>query len=141
MASYRIGRINEEMAKELAVILRTVKDPRVSATFITVTSVDCTPDLKYAKIYYSFMGGDDPKEIARGLKSATPYIRGQISSRLNLRITPELKFIYDDSLAYGAGITKLIHQVEKELAESDAKAEAEAMAEADRADGESEDNV
>ena len=73
MANYRRGRINEEMQKELTMILRRVKDPRVSEAFISVTSADCTPDLKYAKIYYSVMGGDK-KEIAKGLKAALDEI-------------------------------------------------------------------
>jgi len=122
MASYRIGRINEEMAKELSDILRSVKDPRVSSAFITITSVDCTPDLKYAKIYYSAIGAKSDAEyadLAKGFKSAMGYIRGQLAARLNLRITPELKFIRDTSLEQGANITKLLRKVETELADSE----------------------
>ncbi len=107
MAKYRQGRINEEMFKEAANIIRTVKDPRVSGAFVSVTGADVTPDLKYAKIYYSVMQGDK-KEVAKGLKSSTPYIRGQLAKALNLRVTPELTFLEDTSIAYGAKIEKIV---------------------------------
>ncbi len=107
MAKYRQSRINEEMFKEAANIIRTVKDPRVSEAFVSVTGADVTPDLKYAKIYYSFMQGDK-KKVEAGLKSSTPYIRGQLAKALNLRVTPELTFVEDTSIAYGAHIEKVI---------------------------------
>ncbi len=107
MAKYRQSRINEELFKEAANIIRTVKDPRVSGAFVSVTGADVTPDLKYAKIYYSVMQGDK-KAVAQGLKSSTPYIRGQLAKALNLRITPELTFLEDTSIAYGAKIEKII---------------------------------
>ena len=110
MANYRRGRINDEVQKELAAILRDVKDPRVSGAFVSVTAVDVTPDLKFAKIYYSSLRGDK-KELAKGLKAATGYIRSQIAQRLNLRITPELTFILDDSVAHGAHISKLLNSI------------------------------
>ena len=110
MANYRRGRINDEVQRELASILRDVKDPRVSGAFVSVTAVDVTPDLKYAKIYYSALMGDK-KELAKGLKAATGYIRSQIAQRLNLRITPELTFILDDSVAHGAHISKLLNSI------------------------------
>ena len=108
MAKYRRGRINEEMQKELTMILRKVKDPRVSDAFISITAADCTADLKYAKIYYSAMGGDK-KEIAKGLRAASGFIRRELASSLNLRMTPELTFLPDDSVAYGAHIAKILN--------------------------------
>lgn len=128
MANYRLGRINEEMAKELSDILRTVKDPRISSAFITITAVDCTPDLKYAKIYYSTIGNTTDEDVAalsKGFKSAMGYIRSQLAVRLNLRITPELKFIRDMSLEHGAVITKLLNQIESELSDEEASSESE----------------
>ena len=110
MANYRRGRINDEVQKELASILRDVKDPRVSGAFVSVTAVDVTPDLKYAKVYYSALMGDK-KELAKGLKTASGYIRSQIAQRLNLRITPELTFVLDDSVAHGAHISKLLNSI------------------------------
>ena len=111
MAKYRRGRINEEIQKEMTVILRKVKDPRVSDAFISVTAADCTPDLKYAKIYYSALSGDK-KEIAKGLKAATGFIRRELASSLNLRITPELTFLPDDSVAYGAHIASILNTLD-----------------------------
>jgi ribosome-binding factor A len=113
MPKYRRGRINDEMQKETAAILREVKDPRVKEAFVSVTGAEVTADLKYAKIFYSALRGED-KEIARGLKSCAPFIRGELAKRLNLRITPELTFIRDTSLQHGAHIATLLHQIEAE---------------------------
>jgi ribosome-binding factor A len=94
--------------------LRSVKDPRVSEAFISVTGAEVTPDLKFAKIYYSALGmksAEDKKEIAKGLKSSAGYIRRQVAQRLNLRITPELTFIEDTSITYGAHIAELLNGI------------------------------
>ena len=111
MANYRRGRINDEVQKELAMILREIKDPRVSDAFISITAAEVTPDLKFAKIYYSAMRGDK-KEVAKGLKSSAGYIRRQLAQRLNLRMTPELTFCEDHSIAHGAHISKLLNEIE-----------------------------
>ena len=111
MANYRRGRINDEMQRAMAEILRSVKDPRVSEAFISVTGAEVTPDLKYAKIFYSALGmktAEDKKEIARGLKSSAGYIRRQVAQKLNLRITPEITFVEDTSITYGAHIAELL---------------------------------
>ena len=92
-------------------VLREVKDPRVANAFISVTAVDVTPDLKFAKVYYSAMQGDK-KEVAKGLKSSAGYIRRQIAQRLNLRMTPEFTFCEDHSIAHGAHISKLLNSIE-----------------------------
>ena len=111
MPNYRRGRINDEMQKELALALREVKDPRVSNAFISITAVDVTPDLKYAKVYYSAMNGDK-KEVAKGLKSSAGYIRRVLSQRMQLRMTPELSFFEDHSIEHGAKISKLLNSIE-----------------------------
>ena len=111
MANYRRGRINDEMQKEIALILREVKDPRIKDAFISITSVEATGDLKFAKVYYSAMMGDK-KEVAKGLKSSAGYIRRQLAIRLNLRMTPELSFYEDNSIAHGAKISKLLESIE-----------------------------
>ena len=111
MAKYRQGRINDEMQKEIAEILREVKDPRVSGAFISVIGVDATPDLKFAKVYYSVLTGDK-KEIFKGLRSSAGYIRGQLAKRMNLRMTPELTFCEDHSIEHGAHISKLLAGIE-----------------------------
>lgn len=110
MAKYRQGRINDELQKEIAMILRDVKDPRVSGAFISVTGAEVTHDLKYAKVYYSALMGDK-KEVKKGLLSSAGYIRGQIAKRMNLRITPELTFIEDGSIEYGAKISKILEGI------------------------------
>ena len=111
MANYRRGRINDEMQKEVAQILREVKDPRVSRAFVSVIAAEVTPDLKYAKIFYSFLNQSDPKEVAQGLKAASGYIRRELSTRMNLRITPELTFVRDNSIAHGAHIAQLLNGI------------------------------
>ena len=111
MANYRRGRINDEMQKELAMILREVKDPRVKDAFISITAVEATGDLKFAKVYYSAMMGDK-KEVAKGLKSSAGYIRRELAQRLNLRMTPELSFYEDNSIAHGAKISKILEGIE-----------------------------
>ncbi|MBR2722337.1 MAG: 30S ribosome-binding factor RbfA [Clostridia bacterium] len=111
MANYRRGRINDEIQREMTSILRKVKDPRVSDAFISITAADCTGDLKYAKIYYSALSGE-PKEIAKGLKAASGFIRRELAHSLNLRITPELTFIPDNSIAYGAHISAILNSLD-----------------------------
>ena len=110
MAKYRRGRINDEMQRTLSEVLRTVKDPRVSDAFISVTACEVTGDLKYARVYYSAMRGD-PKEIAKGLKSSAGYIRGQVARIMNLRQTPEFTFVVDDSIKYGAHISEVLSKI------------------------------
>ncbi len=110
MAKYRQGRINDEFQKEVAMILRDVKDPRVSNAFISVTAAEVTPDLKYAKVYYSSLMGDK-KEVKMGLRAAAGFIRGQIARRMNLRITPEITFVEDGSIEYGAKISKILEGI------------------------------
>ena len=111
MAKYRRGRINDEVKKELSMILREVKDPRIANAFISVTSVDVTGDLKFAKVYYSAMQGDK-KEVAAGLRSSAGFIRREVARRLNLRMTPEFTFVEDRSIEHGAHISKLLNSIE-----------------------------
>ena len=111
MAKYRRDRINDEMRREMMDILRKVKDPRVQDAFVSVTAVDCTADLKYAKIYYSALRGDE-KELAKGLKAATGFIRRELAAGLNLRITPVLTFVRDSSITYGAHISSILNTLD-----------------------------
>ena len=120
MAKYRQDRINDQMQKELMSILRRVKDPRVQDAFLSVTAVDCTADLKYAKIYYSALRGD-AKEIAKGLKAASGFIRRELAHTLNLRITPELTFLQDSSITYGAHIASILNNLEISEPEDEAE--------------------
>ena len=103
MASNRIGRINEEIQRELAEQLRRLKDPRVSQVgMVSVTRVDTTGDLRYAKVYISVLD-----------KSASGFLRRELGRSLQLRYTPELQFIADDSIAYGAHILEVLRDPEK----------------------------
>ena len=124
MANYRRGRVNEEIQREMASIIRDVKDPRVSSSFISITGVDCAPDLRNAKIFYSCIGGKDGKEgVAKGLKSAAGFIRHELAVRLNMRQTPELLFVYDKSVENGAHIASLLKEVEADLTDDEEEKE------------------
>ena len=112
MASNRINRINEEIQKSLADALRTVKDPRVSGTMISITRVETTPDLRYAKVYVSFLEENKSQEALKGLKSAGGYLRREVGNDLKLRYTPELVWALDDSITYGAKMLKLINSLD-----------------------------
>ena len=107
MASNRIGRINEEIQRELASLIPNVKDPRVSG-LISVTAVDTTPDLRYAKIYISVLDKSDCAQVLKGLKSASGYLRRELGHALQLRYTPELTFVRDDSIDQGAHILDML---------------------------------
>ncbi len=112
MASNRIGRINEEIQKELASLLRNLKDPRVQDTMISITRVETTPDLRYTKVYASFLDESKALDAMKGLKSASGYLRRELGSALNLRYTPEIQWVLDDSITYGAKMLKLIDSLD-----------------------------
>ena len=112
MASNRINRINEEIQKALAEMLRELKDPRVSGTMISITRVETTPDLRFAKVYVSFLEENKAKDALKGLWSASGYLRRELGSTLNLRYTPELQWAQDDSITYGARMLKLINSLD-----------------------------
>ena len=111
MASNRIGRINGEIQQELASLLRSVKDPRVAEAMLTITHVDTTSDLRYARVYVSALNCKDEKGLMKGLKSAAGFLRRELGSKLSLRYTPELQFFMDDSIAYGAHILDMLNHV------------------------------
>lgn len=112
MSSNRINRINEEIQKELSALLRTVKDPRVQDTMISITRVETTPDLRYTKVYISFLQEERVKDAMAGLKSAAGYLRRQLGHNLQLRYSPEIVWSEDDSITYGARMLKLINSLE-----------------------------
>lgn len=112
MSSNRINRINEEIQKELSALLRTVKDPRVQDTMISITRVETTPDLRYTKVYVSFLQEERVKDAMAGLKSAAGYLRRQLGHNLQLRYSPEIVWSEDDAITYGARMLKLINSLE-----------------------------
>ncbi len=112
MASKRINSINDEIQKELSALLRAVKDPRVQDVMISITRVETTPDLRYTKVYVSFLQEDKAQEAMKGLKSAAGFLRRQLGSNLRLRYAPEIVWSLDDSITYGAKMLKLINSLE-----------------------------
>ena len=109
MPNNRIGRVNEEIQRELASLIPTVKDPRVAnAGMISVTAVETTPDLKYAKIFVSVLDKSASAQALKGLKSASGWLRRELGRTLDLRSTPELSFVRDDSIDQGAHILDLL---------------------------------
>ena len=111
MASNRIGRINEEIQRELSDLIRSLKDPRVQ-TLISITRVDTTPDLRYSKIYVSVLEEARSQDAIRGLKSAGGWLRRELGSRLQLRYTPELQWQEDDSIVHGAHILDILSKLD-----------------------------
>lgn len=112
MASNRIIRINEEIQKELSALIRNLKDPRVQDTMISVTRVETTPDLRYAKVYVSFLEENRAADAMKGLKSGSGFLRRELGRTLNLRYTPEIQWSLDDSITYGAKMLELINNLE-----------------------------
>ena len=110
MASNRINRINEEIQKELSSLFRGLKDPRVQGGMVTITHVDTTSDLRYSRIFVSVLDKSQEKDVVKGLKSAAGYLRRELGASLRLRYTPELQFIADDSIEYGAHILELLRE-------------------------------
>jgi len=126
MASNRIGRINEEIQRELAAQLRGLKDPRVSRVgMVSITRVNTTPDLRYAQVFVSVLDKEQEKDVLKGLKSAAGFLRRELGGALRLRYTPELQFVADDSIAHGAHILELLRSVERKDAEQAGQEEEE----------------
>ena len=98
--SNRIGRTNDDIQRVLSSLLRQVKDPRVQQGMISVTRVETTGDLRYAKVWLSVLGELDEREFKRGLKSCGPWLRRELGAALSLRYTPELVFELDHSIEY-----------------------------------------
>ena len=111
MANHRRGRINDAVAEELAVALREVREPKVINNFISITRADVAPDLKFATVYFSCIG--DSKEAGEGLKKCTGMLRHHLATTLNLRITPELRFVKDGSIEHGAKIAKALEEIKR----------------------------
>ena len=107
----RLGRINEELKKEISKIITfELKDPNITG-LISVTKVKITPDLKYAKVYVSILNSKNNEKTLQGLKDSSGFIRTQIAKTVNLRITPQLVFELDDSIEYGMKIDSIIKEL------------------------------
>lgn len=115
--SIKNTRINAEVQKELCSIIRELKDPRIGL-MTSVTAVEVAPDLKTCKAYISVLGSEEAKtDTIKGLKSAEGFVRRQLAKNLNLRNTPELKFILDQSIEYGVNMSKKIADVTASLSD------------------------
>ena len=115
MASNRIERISEMVGRELAEAIRQVKDPRVRGALVSVTHCEVTGDLRYAKCYISVLGTEEQqKEVMRGLKSASGWLRREVGQAVQLRYAPELVFTLDNSIVRGAHINEVVNRLERE---------------------------
>lgn len=121
MSGFKINRISADVKRELAEILRNVKDPRVSS-LLSIVKVDVSGDLSYAKIYVSAIEGDEAtKQSVTGLQNAGGYLRHELGSRLQLRKIPELRFVADDSIAKSARISQIIDSFKDQDSETQDK--------------------
>ena len=109
MANHRRNRINDAVSQELNIALRGVRDPGVTDNFVTVTRAEVSADMRNATVYFSCMG--DPKEARAALIRCTGMLRHHLAQTVNLRLTPQLAFIYDDSISHGARISQLLEEI------------------------------
>ena len=113
MANNRLARTNDDIQRVLSELLRNIKDPRIQQGMISVTRVETTGDLRYSKVWLSVYPLENEKELRRGLKSASGWLRRELGNSMALRYTPELVFEIDHSIEYGAHISRLISNLEK----------------------------
>jgi len=118
MSTNRISRIDEDLQRELSALMRRVKDPRVQQGLFTITAVEATGDLRYAKVYYSVLGEVNEKELRKGLKSIAPWLRRELGSVLTLRYTPELLFERDNSMERGQRLNEVFRELEEKNGET-----------------------
>ena len=112
MASNKLARTNDDIQIVLSKLLREIKDPRVQQGMISVTRVETTGDLRYSKVWLSGMGMKAGKEVKKGLKSASGWLRRELGNTMKLRYTPELVFEIDHSIEYGAHISQVISSLD-----------------------------
>lgn len=114
MAKIRVGRVGEQIKKEISQIIQSeLKDPRIG--FITVTGVDVTNDFSQAKVYLSVLGNDEQKaETLKALTRSSGFIRAELGKRIRMRKIPDLFFKFDASIDYGSKIESLLHQIQDE---------------------------
>ena len=113
--SNRLNRIDEEIKKEIShIITYDLKDPNITG-LISVTKVKVSGDLKYAKVYVSMINAKDNKQVLAALKKSAGFVRTEVAKRINLRVTPEIIFIFDDSIEYGARIDTILKKVIKDI--------------------------
>ena len=110
MAGIKIERLNHAFQEQISIILmREIKDENIK--FVTITGVETTSDLSFSKIYYTVLNESKKQETEEALKKAAPFIRTKLAERVDIRHTPELKFIFDNSISYGNHIEKIIEEI------------------------------
>ena len=115
MGTYRQNRTAEDIRREIATIVRELKDPRISDHLISVARAEVSSDSSYVKVYVSAVEGIDvAKGAAKALTGATGLVRREVGKRLGLRKTPEIKFVADDSIEYGMNIVKKLEEISSE---------------------------
>ena len=119
LAKHRDNRLGEELKKEISdILLHDIKDPDIC--FVSIVLVDVSHDLRVAKVYYSVMGSNDEiDKTQRAMKRVAGYIRHELAGRLSLRYTPELVFIYDNSIEHGIRIAKILEDEKKKTNHGD----------------------
>jgi len=111
--SVKIERLNDQFQKEISMIIRTeIKDQDIN--FVTITGCEITNDLSFCKVYFTVLDNNKKDTTLKALKGAASFIRGELSRRIEIRHTPELKFIYDESIEYGNKIEKIIEKINEE---------------------------
>ncbi len=111
--SVKIERISSDVGRELAsIMLLEAKDETLK--HVTITGCEVTSDLGLARVYYTYMGDEDLKDVQKNLEVASPYLRTVLASRIELRHTPELRFIFDDSIEYGQNIERILNEIRDE---------------------------
>lgn len=122
MPSNKLNRTNDEIQRVLSELLRSVKDPRIhQGGIISVTRVEVSGDLRYAKVWLSVLGDYDEKEFRRGLRSASGWLRRELGGALSLRTVPELVFEMDSSIEHGARINRLLRELEQDKTEGEGR--------------------
>lgn len=112
MASNKLQRTNEDIQRVLSELLRNIKDPRVNQGLLSITGVEVTGDLRWCKVYLSVLGLKNEKELLKGLKSASGWLRRELGHSLSLRYTPELVFQLDRSIEHGAHINSVLNSLD-----------------------------
>lgn len=135
----RIDKVNEEVRHCLASLLMTVKDPRVRGV-VSIVRADTTPDFKQSRIYVSVLNDSDSKEVLKGLKSASGYLRRELGRTLGLRNTPELIFLKDDSIKHGARILDLLQTIKPASGSAASGSDASEVSDNDERDDNDADN-
>ena len=120
MSINRMQKINEELKKEISTIISLkIQNPSLKKGLVSVTSVNTTPDFKYARVYVSMINVGNKKEALKTLKKASGFVRSEVAKKVNLKYTPEIIFEFDESIEYGDRIDNILKNITKDLKKND----------------------